>query len=115
MVIYCGSDEPHRAFPPFMIASGALASEMEVTMFFCMSGLNIIRKGYAEKIVLPGAPMTMPEFLKSVQENGGKLLACAAGFPVIGMKEEELIDGTECVGAVRFALAAQDSGPVLTF
>ena len=98
-----------------MIASGALASDMEVTMFFCMSGLNLIRKGYAEKIELPGAPMTMPEFLKSVQQNGAKLIACAAGFPVIGMKEEELIEGVECGGAVSFALTAEESGPVLTF
>ena len=67
MLIFCGSDEPHKAFPPFMLAAGALAMDMEVTFFFTMSGLNIIKKGGAEKIVLPEGPKPLPEFLATVQ------------------------------------------------
>jgi peroxiredoxin family protein len=51
MLIFCGSDAPQKAFPPFMLGSGALATEMELTLFFTMSGLNIVRKGGAERVV----------------------------------------------------------------
>ena len=115
MLIFCGSDEPQRAFPPFMLGSGALATEMEVTMFFTMNGLNIVRKGGAEKIVLPGAPMTLPEFVKTVQDGGAKMIACSAAFPIARIKEEDLIEGVECGGVATFVIAAEEADVVLTF
>jgi predicted peroxiredoxin len=115
MLIFCGSDAPQKAFPPFMVGSGALAVEMELTMFFTMSGLNIVRKGGAEKILLPGAPMTLPQLVKTVQDMGAKLIACSAAFPIVGMKQEDLIEGVECGGVATFVIAAQEADVVLTF
>ena len=115
MMIFCGSDDPQRAFPPFMLGSGALATEMEVTMFFTMSGLNIVKRGGAEKIVLPGAPKTLPEFIKVVQEGGAKMIACSAAFPIAGIKEQDLIEGVECGGVATFVIGAEEADIVLTF
>jgi predicted peroxiredoxin len=114
MLIFCGSDEPQKAFPPFMLGSAALATDMELTMFFTMGGLNIVRKGGAEKIVLPGAPMTLPQFLKTVQEGGTKMIACSAAFPIVGMRADDLIEGVECGGVATFVIAAQEADVVLT-
>ena len=75
MVVFCGSDEPEKAFPPFMLGAGALASEIDLVLFFTMGGLNIVKKGGAEKIVLDGAPKTLPEFIDIVREGGATLLA----------------------------------------
>jgi len=115
MMIFCGSDDPEHAFPPFMLASGALASEMEVTMFFTMSGLNIIRKGGAEKITLEGAPKPLPEFVKIVQELGATMIACSAAFPIAKISEEEIIDGVEMGGVATFVIGSQEADVVLTF
>lgn len=115
MLIFCGSDNPEKAFPPFMLASGALASDMEVTMFFTMSGLNIVRKGGAEKITLEGAPKTLPEFVAFVQENGGTMIACSAAFPIAGVTEEDIIDGVEFGGVATFVIGAEEADIVLTF
>ncbi|MCG6922062.1 MAG: DsrE/DsrF/DrsH-like family protein [Acidobacteria bacterium] len=115
MLIFCGSDDPHKAFPPFIMGSGALAMDMELTLFFTLSGLNIVRKGGAEKIVLPGAPKTMPEFLQIMREAGTRMIACSAAFPIVGIKEEDLNDGVECGGVAAFVTAAQDADVVLTF
>ena len=76
--IFCGSDDPQKAFPPFMLGSGALTMDMEVTMFFTMNGLNIVRKGGAEKIMLDGAPKMLPDFIKIMQESGARMIACSA-------------------------------------
>ena len=115
MLIFCGSDEPQKAFPPFMLGSGAIALDVEVTLFFTMSGLNIIRKGGAEKIELSGAPNTLPEFIKVMQENGARLIACTAAFPIVGIKEEDLIEGVEFGGVAGFVSDAQEADVVLTF
>jgi predicted peroxiredoxin len=115
VMIFCGSDDPQRAFPPFMLGSGALALDMEVAMFFTMSGLNIVKKHGAEKIVLPGAPKTLPEFIGVMREGGAKMIACSAAFPIAGIKEQDLIEGVECGGVATFVIGAEEADIVLTF
>ncbi len=115
MIIFCGSDEPKKAFPPFMLASGGIAMDMEITMFFTLDGLNIIRKGGAEKIKLDGAPKTMPEFLQTMLDTGARMIACSAAFPMVGINETDLIDGVECGGVATFVSDAEEADVVLTF
>jgi predicted peroxiredoxin len=115
ILIFCGSDTPEKAFPPFMLGSGALAMDMEVTLFFTMSGLNIIRKGGAEKITLEGAPKSLSEFIEILRDGGAKLIACSAAFGIIGIEEGDLIEGVECGGVATFVDAAQEADVVLTF
>lgn len=115
MLIFCGSDDPNKAFPPFMLGAGALAMDMEVTYFFTLSGLNIIKKGGAEKIELPGAPKTLPEFFDVMKDGGAKFIACSAAFPIIGCNEEDLVDGVECGGVASFVSDAEESDVVLTY
>lgn len=115
MVVFCGSDDPQKAFPPFMLGAGALASDLELMMFFTMDGLNIVRKGGAEKIELEGASKSLPEFLQIVLDNGATLLACSAAFPIVNCNEEDLIDGVECSGVATFVDEAEHADVVLTF
>jgi predicted peroxiredoxin len=115
VVVFCGSDDPEKAFPPFMLGAGAFAVDMEVSLFFTMSGLNIVRKGGAEKIVLPGAPKTLPEFVKMAKENDFRMIACSAAFPIVKMSEEDLIDGVECGGVATFIDLCENADVVLTF
>jgi predicted peroxiredoxin len=88
---------------------------MEVTMFFTMSGLNIVRKGGAERIQLEGAPKSLLEFIKIAQEGGAKMIACSAAFPIAKVTEEDIIDGVEMGGVASFLFAAEEADIVLTF
>jgi predicted peroxiredoxin len=115
MWIFCGSDEPQKAFPPFMLGSGALALDMELNLFFTMNGLNIVKKGGAEKIKLEGAPKTLPEFIKIMREGGARMIACSAAFSIVGCKESDLIDGVQCGGVAEFVSGAEEADVVLTF
>jgi predicted peroxiredoxin len=115
MVVFCGSDEPQKAFPPFMLSAGAIAMDMEVMMFFTMNGLNIVKKGGAEKIKLEGAPKTLPEFIDFVREAKAEMVACSAAFPIVDCTEEDLIEGVECGGVARFVDEAKNAEIVLTF
>lgn len=115
MVVFCGSDEPQKAFPPFMLGSGALALEMQLVLFFTMDGLNIVRKDGADVIKLDGTAKTLPEYIEFVREAGARLLACSAAFPIVNCSEEDLIDGVECSGVADFVMEAEEADVVLTF
>ncbi len=115
MLVFCGSDDPHKAFPPFMLGCGAQALDMDLILFFTLTGLNIIKKGGAEKIELTGAPNTLPAFLKIAAENGARLIACSAAFPIVGVTEDEFIDGVEFGGVAEFVLLAEEADIVLTY
>lgn len=115
MLILCGSDSPENAYMPFMIGLGALASDLEVTYFFSISGLNIIKKGNAEKIILPNAAMSLPEFIQKAQELGARMVACAGCLPIAGITEEDLIEGVSTAGAATFVSEAEEADIVLTF
>ena len=113
--IFCGSDDPRKAFPPFMLASGALALEMKVNLFFTMGGLHIVERGGADRIHLEGAPRPLHEFVELVRESGARLVACSAALPMEGMKEEDIIDGVEFGGVATFVSGAEEADVVLTF
>lgn len=115
VVIFCGSDHPEKAFPPFMLGTGAAASDMEVMLFFTMSGLNIVKKGYAEKITIPNAPKTLPEFISVAKEMGIRMVACSAAFPMFGIANEDVIEGVEIGGVATFIAEAAEAEIVLTF
>ncbi len=115
MLAFCGSDDPNKSFPPFMLGCGAQAMDMELTLFFTLSGLNIIRRGYAERIQLPGAPKTLPEFLQIAKENGARFIACSAAFPILGIKGDDFIEGVEYGGVAEFVSLAEEADVVLTF
>ena len=115
MWIFLGSDEPQKAFAPFMLGSGAIALDMEVNMFFTMDGLNIIKKGGAEKISLKGAAKTLPEFIQVLQEGGARMIACSAAFPIAECTEADLIEGVECGGVATFVDGCQEAEVVLTY
>lgn len=115
MVVFCGSDEPEKAFPPFMLGLGAIAAGMDVMIFFTMSGLNIIKKGGAEKIELPNAPMSLPEFVKNSLDSGVRFIACSAAFDIAGIKEEDIIDGVTIGGVASFLNDAKDADIIVTF
>ncbi|MBN2576521.1 MAG: DsrE/DsrF/DrsH-like family protein [Deltaproteobacteria bacterium] len=115
MVVFCGSDEPQKAFPPFMLGSGAIAMDMNLMLFFTMSGLNIIKKGGAENIKLAGAPKPLTEFIKIMIQNKARLVACSAAFPIVNCKESDLIEGVECGGVATFVDEAEEADIVLTF
>jgi peroxiredoxin family protein len=50
------------AYPPLIIATAAAAMDMEVTIFFTFYGLEILKKGNADKLqVSPIANPAMPQ------------------------------------------------------
>jgi len=52
---------------------------------------------------------SIPEFLEMAQEAGVRLIACAMTMGVMGVEEEDLLDGVELAGATAFLDFAADA------
>ena len=113
-LIFCAPMTPHSSFPPSCWVRGT-SLDMDLTLFFTLSGLNIIRRGYAEKIQLAGAPATLPKFIAVAKENGARLIACSAAFPILGIKGDDFIEGVDFGGVAEFVSLAEEADVVLTF
>jgi len=56
------------AYPPLILATAALALDMEAAIFFTFYGLEIIKKGNADKLIVapvgnPAMPMPVPNIV----------------------------------------------------
>ena len=52
---------------------------------------------------------SLPQMIKTAQENGVKLLACQMSMELMGIRAEELVDGVELAGVATMAAAASNS------
>ncbi len=77
IVIMCthGPEDPERATIPFVIATAAQASEVDVVIGFQASGVMLVRKGCAEHVFAAGFP-PLKELMDAYIEAGGKLYVC---------------------------------------
>jgi peroxiredoxin family protein len=55
------------AYPPFILATAAVAMDMEAAIFFTFYGLEILKKGNADKLQVPSlANPAMPQPLRGI-------------------------------------------------
>lgn len=52
---------------------------------------------------------SLEDLIQSAQENGVKMIACSMSMDVMGIKQEELIDGIEIGGVAAFLGSAEES------
>ena len=137
MVVFSG--ELDRAIAAFIIATGAAAMGLEVSMFFTFWGLSVVKKErmYGDKKLLekgftlmqPGGSQglglsqmnffgvgsrlirkmmkdqdvaSLEEMMGMAQEFGVRMVACDMTRELMGIREDELIDGMETGGVATF-------------
>jgi len=52
---------------------------------------------------------SLPELIRQAQASGVKLLACQMTMDLMGIRQEELLDGVELAGVATMAASATDS------
>lgn len=137
MVVFSGDMD--RAIAAFIIATGAAAMGMEVSMFFTFWGLNIVKKqkvytgknliekGFTamlpagtqslglsqmnffgagaalmRKIMQDHEVSSLAELVAMTQELGVRMVVCDMSRELLGVRDEELIDGLEFGGVATF-------------
>jgi predicted peroxiredoxin len=100
IIVTHGPDEPELATLPFVMAAGALVSEMEVFMAFQAEGVQLVTKGGADGVHAEAFP-PLQELIDTVGAIGGLLMPCSPCLESRGIAEDELLDGVEVIGAAR--------------
>jgi predicted peroxiredoxin len=117
LILMCthGPEDPERATIPFVMATAAQASEVEVVMGFQATGVLLVVKGTAEHILAPGFP-PLKDLLAAYLEAGGKLLVCG---PCVQSRkinpQEEFIVGATVVNAATFVKEITEATNVLVY
>ena len=117
----CSRDTLDGAYPALILAINAKRLGMEANVFYTFMGINLICKGgiskarfipsgtmgaipgmsavasrMMRKMVIDGAGIpTLEELLEIAQLEGVKLVACKMTIDMMGLKEEDLIEGVE--------------------
>lgn len=148
MVVFSGDLD--KAIASFIIATGAAAMGLEVSMFFTFWGLSIIKKQkqYTGKNILekgftamlPGSTQglglsqmnffgagsriirklmndhevaSLEEMVAMAQEFGVRMVACEMSRELLGVSDDELMDGVEHGGVATFVGdAARSKGAI---
>ncbi len=137
MVVFSGDMD--KTIAAFIIATGAAAMGMEVSMFFTFWGLaavkkqkvyadkNLIEKGFTamlpagadslglsqknffgagaaimRKLMKDHEVTSLPEMVELAQELGVKMTVCDMSRELLGVRDNELIDGLEMGGVASF-------------
>lgn len=115
------------AYKVFNIATAAAATDQDVAIFFTFEGLNLIHKAAYKQLPMPEGKdhfaegfakanvPSIPELVEMAQEMGVKFIGCQMTMDVMGLKEEDFIDGISVGGAVTFLEFATNADVTLTF
>ncbi len=114
VVVTSGSDN-ERSSVAWSVANGAIASDMQVTMFLVSSGVDWVRKGAADQARPNPLDPPIKDMIQTVLDNGGKILVCPPCAGVRGYDREDLIDGVTLAGSVAMLDEVQQGASTLTF
>jgi peroxiredoxin family protein len=114
-------------YAAFILASSAVAMDMEAYLYFTFWGLNALVKGAMEKASLPATYKHMEEHMRKnlermkyptpyemlkrlKQSDLFKIYACSPTMEMFGIKKEDLIpEAQEICGAATFLDIASDA------
>jgi predicted peroxiredoxin len=114
------SKDSSRVYPAFVLALGSVAMGAKCKVYCTMDALEIVKKGGAAKITLPGAP-SLEKYLKDAIAAGVKVTACGPSKDMLkqmGITPASLEDGVEfedVIGFLNEALPAAKKGGMIVF
>jgi len=126
IVLFSGNLD--KAYAAFIIAGGAAAAGMDVTIFVTFWGLNLLKKGGFDKAPLSQMNMgglgrwmikrmmkkanvlPLDKMYKDLRELGVKVWPCDMTLGVMSIKKEDLIDDIDGIAGVgSYINEAKDS------
>ncbi|MGA8864560.1 MAG: DsrE family protein [Gallionella sp.] len=96
-----GPENPELATIPFVMATTAQASDVDVLMGFQGNGVMLTIKSMVDHVWAAGFP-PLKDLMKIYTEAGGKLYVCG---PCVGSRkimQQDMVEGATIVGAATF-------------
>jgi predicted peroxiredoxin len=109
-----GTDNPERAYAPFILASTATMMNIDATVYFVIKGITLVKKGEAEKIKLGTFP-SLKEVMDQAAKAGVKFVVCEQSCGLLGIPRGEFVKEANIVGAATLNDLALSADAVLCF
>jgi peroxiredoxin family protein len=131
MILHSGDLD--KAMAAFIVAAGAAAKGMGVTIFFTFWGLNIVKKGGTKKAKLSKMNMgglgtammkkimrknnvaPLDELMSDCRDLGVRLVACEMTMGIMNVPKEQLVPEVTEIGGVGTYLDAASQSNVTLF
>jgi predicted peroxiredoxin len=91
IVMTSGPTTAHRCATPFYLGALLAAMDAEVTVFFTMEGVRLVKRGVPEALVAMEGGKPIIEFIREAKAAGVKLAACHPALPGYDMDVDNLI------------------------
>ena len=101
------SNEPGRAYSALVLALGTVTMGAKCKLYCTMNGLEIVKKGGATRITMPGAP-SLDKYLHDAIEAGVQVTACGPSKEMLkqmGITADNLEPGVEFEDVIGFLIA----------
>jgi len=130
MTIVMHSDDLDKAMATFILATGAAAKGMDVTIFFTFWGLQLMKKGGSEKSKLSKMKMftgmmkkvmkkhnvaTLDELIKDSGDLGVRMVACEMTMGIMNVPKEVLRPEVTEIGGVGTYLDSASKSNITLF
>lgn len=109
-----GNENPEKATLPFVLATAAQASDVEVIVIMQASAVVLAKKGEAEKVKAPEL-MPLKDLIENYVSMGGKLNLCSPCLKSRGIIKEDLIAGSEIIAAGTVVSEVMSAKSVITY
>lgn len=109
-----GNEHPEKATIPFVMATAAQATDVEVVVILQSNAVVLAKKGEAEKVVAT-AFMPVKQLIETYIDMGGKLLLCSPCLKERNIMKDDLIDGSEIIAAGTVISEVMSAKSVLTY
>ncbi|OYD15871.1 sulfur reduction protein DsrE [candidate division WOR-3 bacterium JGI_Cruoil_03_44_89] len=109
-----GVDIPERLYAPFILATTAVAMDVDAEIFFLIKGVTVVKKDEAEKIKVGNFP-SLKEVMNKAIAAGVKLFVCEQSTQLLGIPRGDFIPEAKIVGAGTLNDLALDADAVLSF
>jgi predicted peroxiredoxin len=111
IVMTSGPSTPQRCATPFYIGALLAAMDAEVTIFFTMEGVKLVRKGVPDNLVAMEGGKRIIEFMRDAKNAGVRFHACNPALPGYEMVKDDLIpeiDEVSSGGALADMILSSD-------
>ena len=111
IVMTSGPSTPQRCATPFYIGALLAAMDAEVTIFFTMEGVRLVRKGVPDNLVAMEGGKRIIEFMRDAKGAGVRFHACNPALPGYEMEKDDLIpeiDEVSSGGALADMILSSD-------
>ena len=114
IVISRGLDD-ERSSVAWSIANGAIASDLDVTIFLVSGGVDWVRKGAADNARLNPQDPPMKDMIDNVVDAGSRIMVCPPCGIMRGYSENDFIEGVEFAGSVAMLAIVKEGAATLSF